>query len=389
MKTILSALCAAAAAAVVCLSGGCRTPAGGVARGQNAGAGAAGRVAAPPVATARESGAGQQGRYPEAADILAGIRAGYSAQDEPELARNLRRLALKAAADKTELHYEPVYEAIVAMQQNLVAEYGVPEREYFENERSVGLALFRRQAPPGLVLEVLLREARMLSPAAQAFLNSMYVYPLEGFERNDPRILGLFEELATEGWPAATYDLAGILYNGYGVPSDRGRALALMERADSVDAHLFLANHEIEAGDFDAAEAWLKKAAERDSAAAWYNLGVLDHNRGRHESAVACFKRSLELDPEHYAAMLELARMHIAGWGTERNPAAGAALMARVAAEADETDWVWALAHANMGFLYMEGNGVEQSRDKAIEHLKKAAAAGVAEARDALLDIEP
>ena len=47
--------------------------------------------------------------------------------------------------------------------------------------------------------------------------------------------------------------------------------------------------------DLEAAEQWLRKAAEQGNAVAWNNLGTLLLHRGETEAAKQCYRRAVEL----------------------------------------------------------------------------------------------
>ena len=47
--------------------------------------------------------------------------------------------------------------------------------------------------------------------------------------------------------------------------------------------------------DVQAAERWLRKAAEQDNAVAWNNLGTLLLGKGETEKAKACYRNAVEL----------------------------------------------------------------------------------------------
>ena len=118
----------------------------------------------------------------------------------------------------------------------------------------------------------------------------------------------------------------------------------------------------------------------------YYNLGVYAQTDKDYSSAIDYFQKTLALDNEHYPAMLELARMHIEGWGMKKDIPKGVAIMKKVANNASGR--VKAIAETNLGYFYLHGLGVPESKDRARAYLQNAAKAGIDAAESMLKQID-
>ena len=101
---------------------------------------------------------------------------------------------------------------------------------------------------------------------------------------------------------------------------DLDRALALKRTADFLVER---AEVEMAAGDHAAALQWLEqaRAAEPENEAVHRNLGMVHHNLGQTERAIAAFTRALELHPANRGGRASLVMLH----SLAKNPTAAAA----------------------------------------------------------------
>ena len=101
---------------------------------------------------------------------------------------------------------------------------------------------------------------------------------------------------------------------------DLDRALALKRTADFLVER---AEVEMAAGDHAAALQWLEqaRAAEPENEAVHRNLGMVHHNLGQTERAIAAFTRALELHPANRGGRASLVMLH----ALAKNPTAAAA----------------------------------------------------------------
>ena len=303
------------------------------------------------------------------------IERGYGKDEESELARRLRLVVLSNSLE----HSLQAMMLLQDLRRGIWNEYADLRPEGTNTiDESVGVAL-SRAGRKDEALDVLIREAQMLSMPAELMLNIIYTYNVEGYRQRDPRILNLYEVLAKEGQPRAKMRLGELLLKGNGAPFDRRRALRLLEDAGFGDAYMVLANDAYERQDDERFEVYLRKAAEEKMPIALYNLGVLKQRYGEYGEAVSFFEQTLALDDDYHPARLELGRMYIEGWGVEQNPKKAVAMMKRVARDAEGE--LAAIAEYNLGNCYLRGFGVEKSETKALDHIKRSAAAGLPQAK--------
>lgn len=118
----------------------------------------------------------------------------------------------------------------------------------------------------------------------------------------------------------------------------------------------------LDAGELEAAEALLRKAAQREptSARAHNKLGVSLARQGRHEEALACFHRAVELDPLHAPAYCNIGTVYAETGRLEEALAAY-----RKAVEVDPDYWV---AHQNLAALYKRTGRYGEF----VRHMKRA-----------------
>jgi len=314
---------------------------------------------------------------------IARVQAGYKTDEEAVIAKDLRTVVV-VGDPKQKFR---AMSTLITMHQNLWKEF--PNISYEQINVFPGCAghcLDKQGWPADKALDVTLREARLLSTTADINLDTSYRYNTPWRQRYNPRIIQFYIQLAIEGESRAQYKLGEFLLEGVGVPVDRQLGLTLLEISGNDEAYFEIAMDAYKHGDIEKAKVWLLKAASDKNSEAIYNLGVIAQQEKRYDEAVKYFQRTLQIDDKHHDARTELGRMYANGWGVAKNPKLAAEMMMRVAKEADGKSA--AVAETNLGFFYLEGAGVEKSKEKALYYLKKASAAGIPEATACLRKIE-
>ena len=208
-------------------------------------------------------------------------------------------------------------------------------------------------------VSTLIREAETLYPPAQMSLEILYRNRVEGGPPlYDARIRGYFERSAREGVPRSRLVLGRMHANGWGVPRDDERALAMLRGASGLsDARLEMASIELRRGNQALAEQHWRAAGEMSDPLGWYQLGVGQRKRGAHAAANDSFRAALELDPELTPALANLAQSYMEGLGVDAHPQTGLDLYERAAALGDP------VAQFVLGRLLVRGVG--DRRDEA------------------------
>ena len=301
------------------------------------------------------------------------LAADRSAEDRAKGAGWLRLIVAVGRDEDTPAALEILQE----QHERILAEYPhlVPVR--VEGQRgSVGVALDRTGEHEAAV-KLLIREAKLLLPSAQIYLQHRYYMDAEGLVLHDPRILAHFEATAAEGLPRSKIMLANILIRGAGVESDVPRAVALLEEAGAqgfFDAYWDLRALASAGGDEEWAERWCEKGAALGDHRGWYCVGMFASARGEDEKAFLSLEKARELRPDAAEVRIQLALWLVAGKGTPRNPEQGFAMMKKAADEAEGRERAEAQAH--LGIMYSVGVGVEESEELGHAYMEQAAAAG-------------
>lgn len=154
--------------------------------------------------------------------------------------------------------------------------------------------------------------------AADALKEKDYVFAMEEFTR-------LAEK---EKNAEARYQLARMIENGWGIPSDEIEALKVYRQAaeeGSEKAALKVGNAhysgKLAGKDYAEALKWFKKAAEKGNYLAQYNLGLMfEEGLGTKKDPVKAFQAySQSADQGYYTAQAALGRMYVGGIGTPQD----------------------------------------------------------------------
>ncbi|HQS84926.1 MAG: hypothetical protein B7Y25_06740 [Alphaproteobacteria bacterium 16-39-46] len=258
-------------------------------------------------------------------------------EQEAFYAKKLRLLTHIIAAQKDVESFLKIYALSQDIRDHILKEFpNISPKEYEDAHSSVGVALSRKKAPADVIVKILLREARLLSGSAGIMLTVLYFYPTEGYKHYDPEILAFFKEQAEEGCPRWEYEYGKILLHGIGTAQDKIEGLKFLEKSTFEESPMELAIYYYDENDFQKFEYYLRKAADQDHPQAFYNLGVLEQNKKNYGESVNLFLKTLELDPEYYEAMLELARMYAEGRGVEVNRTKALDLMKTVVTKSSD-----------------------------------------------------
>lgn len=132
-------------------------------------------------------------------------------------------------------------------------------------------------------------------------------------------------------------------------------------RSGNADAAMELAKEAENSNFKEAAEPWLKIAAEAGSGEAWYKLGLKAIEKDDDKTAFECLKKSADAGYED--AKVYLAFGYMEGLGTKKDVEKGKALLQSVA-DSGNVSAIRKLAHA-----YRLGIGFEKDEQKALELL--------------------
>ena len=198
-----------------------------------------------------------------------------------------------------------------------------------------------------------------------------------------PTALKSLEPLAKKGDPEAQAELAGLYFEGWGVPEDQSRAAELYRQAatqDHASSHYSLGRmYENGWGvdtDPETARKWYTSAAELGDPEAQGRLGYLLANDSKPDYATASQWLQKAADAGHYHALFWLGRIQEEGWGLEEPNLPKALALYREIAVLGEPD-----AQYRLGLAYRDGQGVAKDPALAAHWVERAAAQGSAEAR--------
>jgi TPR repeat protein len=123
---------------------------------------------------------------------------------------------------------------------------------------------------------------------------------------------------------------------------------------------------------------WWQKAAAQGDASAHYNLGHLNEHQGEYEAALVHYRAGQAAVQGYAVAQNNLGFMYVNGEGVEKD-AVQAVQWYRKAAEQGN-----ATAQSNLGSMYGNGKGVEEDAVQAVQLFRKAAVQGNATAQSNL-----
>ena len=172
------------------------------------------------------------------------IASGLSNQERIDLARqyiqeggedNERQAAklLRVVAISEEEDYLlSSYSMLADLRKKIRGRYPhITDVEYKESDKSIGRVLLHKGDIENGI-NALIEEAECLSSAAQIQLEIMYKYHVEGYPKEDDRILKFYEKTVLEGLPRSQFFLGHIYLNGWGVPKSEEEAQALLEASE-------------------------------------------------------------------------------------------------------------------------------------------------------------
>jgi TPR repeat protein len=109
---------------------------------------------------------------------------------------------------------------------------------------------------------------------------------------------------------------------------------------------------------------------EAETADAWHARGCELWRQDKWESAVACYRRGLEVNPNHAELQFEMGRAYNVGGGVARDETE-AVRWYRKAAEQGNAE-----AQRRLGLMYENGRGVPKDDGEAVRWFRKAAEQG-------------
>lgn len=188
--------------------------------------------------------------------------------------------------------------------------------------------------------------------------------------------------LAERGDGEAQAELGDRLAAGRDVPQDFERAALWRERAakQGVTRAQNALGKQYAAGlgvpkDDEKALAWLQRASDGDGPDAWFDLGIFYEQKGNEAAfreAVTWHSRAVESG--HVGAHAHLGLLYYNGQGVAQDLQRAAELLRHAAAHGD------ARAQNNLGLMFTQGKGVELDYEKAVTLFQDAADQGLKEA---------
>lgn len=241
--------------------------------------------------------------------------------------------------------------------------------DFMDNLRTTSAGLnYSHQGDTDKAIDVLIREAWLMSRTAITQLKTVFFNNVEGWPESDERIQNFFQEYAGEGIPRGQY-LYGkhLLWN----TENSEKAIEYLTESAIPEAHMegfwWFAE---EKGELDKSVDFARSAAELGDVTGLYELGIYAQEEGKYKLMSEYFISALESDPDFLPAQLELARAYVHGAGVEENEEKGAEMMSRLTDSPE--DEIRAIACVNMAVFYARGVGVETSKIKSQEYLDKA-----------------
>lgn len=90
------------------------------------------------------------------------------------------------------------------------------------------------------LLNLLLREANLLSSSAQRLLVTLYYHPIKGWPKHDSRIVALFRQHAEEGLFRGQLEYGQILLYGIRIGVEEVEGITLLRQSKLVEAYMEL-----------------------------------------------------------------------------------------------------------------------------------------------------
>lgn len=226
------------------------------------------------------------------------------------------------------------------MLSNIRKEYpNVTDKEYKKAWGSVGAALFNKKDNKISInkkLDILVREANLLSGGAQIMLEILYKYGSSGgLQKYSPKILSIFKELSDDRCNRGEFQYGKILLHGIGVPKNQVEGEKLLNLSGLEEARMELAYY-YRLDNEKNFEKYIRLAANEFNPEAWYHLGIIEKNRGNYNKSILMFNKSLQINAQYYPSLLELGKLYLNGEGVDKNKKKGLELLEQVARNSED-----------------------------------------------------
>jgi len=186
------------------------------------------------------------------------------------------------------------------------------------NHNSIGRALQKISKDLKKIQDVFLKEAYFLNGPAEILIE--YHYKSDGYDKSyKDKIFSFYSECADDGIPRCKYFMGEVYMYGYGVNKNIKKGLSLLENANIEDAYYLLGRYYYSEEDITKAKKNFKLAAEMQHMQSMFALGIIFQEEKNYTKSIEYFKTAIKEDSTYYAAIYELGRMYIEGWGVEKD----------------------------------------------------------------------
>lgn len=262
-------------------------------------------------------------------------------QEEKKYAKIIRQLLVESLNKGDAAITIEISDVAVTMRSNIKKQYPtIGDEEYKESQYSAGIALYGK-IPQNELIDILIREANLLSFPANMALFYLYQYgdsPKEAanvYKKHSPKILAFLKDKAEEGVFGSKLQYAKILLDGIGTKADETEGIRLLKELDGDQAYMELATYYFRNKEMNEFEHYLRLAAKKNNIYALFNLGVLEQQKENYSKSVEAFERTLALDPAYHEATIELGRMYAEGWGVPKDLRKALEMMHQVVENSD------------------------------------------------------
>lgn len=300
----------------------------------------------------------------------------YSEKKDRKLPSKLLR---KIIADGQEESLHAMF-ALIDMNDDYREEFPeISDSIFKDNDNSIAISLISLKGYEQKITDVLIEESYLLNMRAQIMLSIRYNYIVGGEAAFNPKILSFYQTCADEGMPRCEEILGKIYLYGNGVKKDVAKGIDLLRKSQMRDSYLTLGDYYYTQNMFKESKDNYIEASILGSLSATYNLGVLAQEEKKYKIAIKYFKQVLKQDSKYYAAMLELSRMHIEGWGTLVNYKKGIDLLTVIITSSEDTKLKntatnnLGIAHYKLGLEYIY---INKDMNMALIHIQKSANLG-------------
>ncbi len=308
------------------------------------------------------------------------IEAGLDDASAEQAARHIREAFIlnMLSGEPDQISTMKIAVGQFALREYIVKQYGVHDYEaarvFSDYNRQLNLS-----AKDSVAFAI--RMAKTLDHSAIIWLETVFSHNVEGTAPYIKDIFDYIGDMMDEGFPRAVYFSGKILLNGIRVPKNEASGIEMLEfAAQYIDEPLMeLITYTYENNDEEAFQGYLAEGVAREIPQAMYNHAVLQQQAGNYADAFTYFTRTIDADPGYIQAKLELARMYVEGWGTEKSPAnikKGVTLFKDLAKE-DKPAKIRALALLNLSILSKKGIGMKQSDLQSKRYMNKAQKLGI------------